>query len=199
MSFAIRPYHPADLTALYRICLYTGDSGQDARHLYTDPDLLGHYYAAPYAILEPELAFVLTNNGQVCGYVLGARDTATFGKRCEVEWFPPLRARYPLPTAEDQSRDARMIRAIHRGHDQENDPADYPAHLHIDLLPEAQGQGWGGKLMQTLLDQMRAMNVPAVHLGVGKNNVRAIGFYAHVGFHVVEEGEWGKIYGMRLG
>ena len=40
-TFEIRPYHPTDLTALYRICLGTGDSGQDAAHLYRDPDVIG--------------------------------------------------------------------------------------------------------------------------------------------------------------
>src|SRR5262245_63083228 len=38
----IRPYRPSDLDALYRICLLTGDDGQDATSLYNDPRLLGH-------------------------------------------------------------------------------------------------------------------------------------------------------------
>ena len=198
MTFEIRPYHPTDLLMLYRICLETGDSGQDATHLFSDPDLIGHYYAAPYAVLEPELCFVLTRNGRTCGYTLGVADTATFGKRCEADWFPPLRAAYPLPPAEDDSRDAGMIRAIHQGHDQKNDPAEYPAHLHIDILPEGQGQGWGGELIHTLLNEMRKRSIPAVHLGVAATNTRAIGFYEHVGFHSVERHDWGTIYGMKF-
>ncbi len=197
-TFAIRPYHPSDLTALYRICLGTGDSGQDGAHLYQDPDLIGHYFAAPYAVLEPNLSFMLTRDGVPCGYVLGARDTEEFGKRCEVEWFPPLRARYPLPPAEDTSREANMIRALHRGHHQQNEYPTYPAHLHIDILPEGQGVGWGRRLIETLLTAMRANGVPAVHLGVGGRNTRAIGFYEHVGFHRVQEAPWGLIMGMNL-
>ena len=57
MDFAIRPYHPSDLCALYRVCLLTGDSGQDASQLYRDPELLGHIYVAPYAVFEPDLCF----------------------------------------------------------------------------------------------------------------------------------------------
>jgi ribosomal protein S18 acetylase RimI-like enzyme len=197
-TFAIRPYHPSDLTALYRICLGTGDAGQDGAHLYRDPDLIGHYFAAPYAVLEPTLSFVLTRDGTPCGYVLGARDTADFGKRCEVAWFPPLRARYPLPAAADPSRDAQMIRAIHDGHEQENEFPDYPAHLHIDILPEGQGAGWGRRLIETLLTAMVANGVPGVHLGVGGRNTRAIGFYTHIGFQRVREAPWGLIMGMRL-
>lgn len=197
-SFAIHPYHPTNLTALYRICLGTGDSGQDATHLYQDPDLIGHYYAAPYAVLEPDLAFVLTRDGLPVGYVLGVRDTERFGTRCETEWFPPLRAAYPLRDEADGSRDARMIRALHKGHEQTNHFPDYPAHLHIDILPAGQGHGWGRKLIETLADQMRSLDVPGVHLGVGGRNTNAIGFYEHVGFHRLREAEWGLILGMRL-
>ncbi len=196
--FAIRPYHPSDLTALHHICLGTGDSGEDATHLYQDPELIGHYYAAPYALLEPELSFVLTCDHVPCGYVLGTRDTAEFGRRCEAEWFPPLRARYPLPAAEDNSRDAGMIRAIHRGHQQTHTFPAYPAHLHIDILPVGQGHGWGRRLIETLTMQMHALGVPAVHLGVGARNTRAIGFYEHVGFERIRATESGLVMGMQL-
>ena len=197
MTFEIRPYHPVDLTALYRICLGTGNSGEDATHLYNDPDLIGHYYAAPYAVLEPELAFVLTQDGHTCGYVLGVRDTTTFGQYCEEAWFPPLRMRYPLPEEDDTSRDASMIRAIHRGHAQTNDLDGYPAHLHIDILPIGQGQGWGVRLIDTLVSQMRHLGIPGVHLGVGKNNQRAVGFYKHYGFHHLRDGENSVVYGLK--
>jgi len=43
----IRPYLPSDLDALYRICLLTGDDGQDASSLYKDPRLPGHFSRLP--------------------------------------------------------------------------------------------------------------------------------------------------------
>ena len=44
MKFKIRPYHPTDLTALYKICLLTANSGGDASKLFSIPDLVGHFY-----------------------------------------------------------------------------------------------------------------------------------------------------------
>jgi len=57
-----------------------------------------------------------------------------------------------------------------------------PSHLHIDLLPSAQGRGLGRALMQRLLETLRRDGSDGVHLGVAAANVRAIGFYEHLGF-----------------
>jgi ribosomal protein S18 acetylase RimI-like enzyme len=198
MRFSIRSYHPSDLYALYRICLRTADSGNDASQLCNDEELFGHLYAAPYAVLEPDLCFVLLDEGTPCGYILGTRNSQAFQERCEQEWFPPLRVRYPLPPTSDQSLDASLIRRIHSGIWYDPDLADYPAHLHIDLLPIGQGQGWGRMMMQTFLDRLRALQVPAVHLGVGRRNTRGVAFYERVGFHVVKSIEGGILYGMHL-
>jgi ribosomal protein S18 acetylase RimI-like enzyme len=198
MSFTIRPYHPSDLCALYRVCLLTGASGADATELYGDHDLLGHIYVAPYAVFEPDLCSVLTRDGTPCGYILGTRDTATFNTRCERDWFPVLRARYPPPTPEDPSADAEMIRKMHAGRQINPDLAAYPAHLHIDLLPVAQGQRWGHRLMRAFLDRLLALAVPAVHLGVGSSNPRAIRFYERVGFERVKVYEGWIAFGMKL-
>jgi ribosomal protein S18 acetylase RimI-like enzyme len=198
MSFAIRPYHPTDLYSLYEICLKTGYGGEDATDRYRDPQLLGHLYAAPYAVFEPDLCFVLTHADAPVGYILGTRDSPSFSERCESDWFPMLRRRYPLPPAEDRSPDAGIIRSIHQGHSVDPEFADYPAHLHIDLLPIGQGQGWGRRMMQTFLDQLRALGVMGVHLGVGIHNQRAILFYERLGFHRVLVGTSWIGFGLKL-
>ncbi len=199
MAFAIRPFVPSDLPALQRICLLTGEAGRDASPLHRDPDLLGHYYAAPYAVLEPDLCFVLTADGGVCGYVLGTSDTAAFNVRAEREWFPALRARLPLPAESDFSPEADLLRCIHRGYGEVlPDLSPYPAHLHIDLLPSAQRQGGGRALIGRFLAALRERGVPAVHLGVSERNIGAIAFYEKLGFHLVGAYPGWRAYGMRL-
>ena len=200
MEFAIRPYHPTDLYSLYTICLRTADSGRDATPLYRDPELMGHLFAAPYAVAEPDLCFMLTVDGTPSGYVLGTRDTGAFTRWCATAWFPALRARYPLPAPDDNSPDARAIRDIHRGEPGHPEIiADYPAHLHIDILPAGQGQGLGRRMMATFLDRLRALGVPGVHLGVGKRNPGAVQFYERMGFARVIDAETWIGFGMRLG
>jgi ribosomal protein S18 acetylase RimI-like enzyme len=196
----VRPCRPEDLDALYRVCLETGDAGRDATALHDDPTLLGHIYAAPYALFEPELAFVLEDEEGVGGYVLGALDTTAFAARLEAEWWPALRVRYPLPPegAED-TPDGGLIRMIHSHHGW--DPAvlaDHPSHLHIDLVARCQGRGHGARLMSTLLEALRAAGSPGVHLGVATRNERAIGFYRHLGFEELTANDWIIQFGMAL-
>ena len=60
---------------------------------------------------------------------------------------------------------------------------DYPAHLHIDLLPELQGRGFGRRLIDTLCAELARRGVPAVHLGMDAANTGARAFYDRLGFH----------------
>ncbi|NED98821.1 GNAT family N-acetyltransferase [Phytoactinopolyspora halotolerans] len=183
----IRSYRSGDLPALYDICLRTGDSGEDATGQFADPKLIGEIFAAPYAAHDPGLISVATDDDGVAGYVIGCLDTLAFEDWCEREWWPPLRKRYPEPADDDTSRDARMIRMIHAPvptHPRPylEVPATHPSHLHIDLLPRAQGHGVGRRLIERLLDQLTALGSPGVHLGVSARNHRAIGFYERLGF-----------------
>jgi ribosomal protein S18 acetylase RimI-like enzyme len=195
---SIRIYHPTDMTSLYRICLKTGNSGKDATRLFHDPDIIGHIYAAPYAFFESELCFIAITEGSPCGYILGTKDSEKFYQRLDKEWLPPLRIRYPLPEINDNSFSARIIRLLHEGAKPLEQAKAYPAHLHINLLPIAQGKGLGRKLMDTFLNKLRSLSVPAVHLGVGKANKGAILFYDKLGFQLLKEQEKALILGMKL-
>jgi GNAT superfamily N-acetyltransferase len=64
--------------------------------------------------------------------------------------------------------------------------AAYPAHLHIDLLPEWQGRGFGRELMRTFWRALRERGVPAVHLVMATASTPARAFCDRTGFHVVE-------------
>jgi ribosomal protein S18 acetylase RimI-like enzyme len=198
-STTIRLAEPGDLADLYRICLLTGDGGEDASPLYEDPRLLGEIFAAPYAILEPALAFVAEDEQGVSGYVLGALDTRDFERRLEEQWWPALRERYQDPGEQPETWPERWAAHIHRPRPT---PAelltDYPSHLHIDLLPRTQGQGAGRRLITTLAGTLRKKGSHGVHLNVWSKNTRAIGFYEHIGFTELDRTDSGRTLGMSL-
>lgn len=198
-EYRIRDFHPSDYPVLYRICLQTGHAGADATALYRDPDLLGHFYCGPYLALCPDTCLVLTRDGEPCGYILGCPDSAYFARRCESDWFPVLRERYSVPAKEDGSADAALVRLILQGYEP---PfawlGSHPAHLHIDLLPCAQGGGRGRMLMDALVERLVARGCPGLHLGVGTANTRGIRFYERYGFRTLQEFEGWQLMGLTL-
>jgi ribosomal protein S18 acetylase RimI-like enzyme len=184
-TFTIRHYQASDEAGAYEVCLKTGDSGRDATHLYTDPKALGHIFVGPYLHLEPEFAFVLADAVGVCGYVLGALDSEKFYRAYEREWLPRLREAYPEPIG-DAARWTPTQKLCHEYYHPHMHFPDsfraYPSHLHIDLLPRAQGQGWGTRMVLHLMERLKARGSTGVHLGLSAENVRADGFYRKLGF-----------------
>jgi ribosomal protein S18 acetylase RimI-like enzyme len=184
-TYRIRSAEPRDLAGAYEVCLKTGDDGQDATGFYEDPEALGRIFVGPYILLEPELAFVLEDSEGICGYALGALDSQAFYQKYLREWVPALQRKYPAPTGNPAgwTRTERIYHDYHHPEVYCPEPcADYPSHLHIDLLPRAQGRGWGRRMMEHLLAALRTRGSPGVHLGVGQVNERAIGFYRKLGF-----------------
>jgi ribosomal protein S18 acetylase RimI-like enzyme len=176
----IRAYRPGDRDALYDICVRTADAGADARGHYSNDDLMGDLFAGPYAYLEPDMAFVVDDGrGRAVGYIVGTKDTPTFVKRKATEWTPLIGDKY----AGGDERDREMVH-LHLHPEVMIVPAlvDYPAHLHIDLLPDFQGRGFGRELIDAFVAAAAANDVKGVHLGMLTVNVKARGFYDRLGF-----------------
>lgn len=193
MAF-IRPYEPFDRADVYDVCVRTASSGGDARGLYRDDDLMPDVFAGPYLLLEPELAFVLDDGDRAVGYVLGTADTAHWVEEHRRRWLPLVAARHPLP-APPGTPDAPFVELLH--HPERNlhpELAGYPAHLHIDLLPEHQGAGHGRGLVRTFLTALRERGVPALHLGMDPANTSARAFYERLGFHDIPVADGGAAY-----
>lgn len=178
----IRLATPADTARLYDICVRTGDSGSDASARYLYPELLGDVFVGPYLRLEPELTYVVDGPAGPEGYVLGALDTEQFNRRCDDEWWPEKRRQYAGAEVRADLNDEWLLRWIAMPPPAPDFAADFPSHLHIDLLPSLQGGGWGRRLVEVFCAAVRARGSRGVHLGVGAANARAIGFYRHLGF-----------------
>lgn len=183
----VRPYRPDDRPALYDVCVRTGDAGEDATGKFEPPELLGDIYVGPYVEHEPALAFVLDNGARPVGYVLGTADTFEFVGWYRSTWLPRLASRYPEPPPQPRSVSERLLEVLyHPERMWRPELAQYPAHLHIDILPPYQGAGYGRRLMEAFLAALAALGVPAVHLGVAATNTRAIGFYRRLGFEEIK-------------
>jgi ribosomal protein S18 acetylase RimI-like enzyme len=145
-------------------------------------------YVGAYLAFEPELSLVLEDQIGICGYALAALDTKAFHHRYVNEWLPPLRQRRPPPSDPSTAwgRDEQLWNLYH--HPELFVPESYvahPSHLHIDLLPRAQGRGLGRVMMTELLGLLAARGSPGVHLAMAADNHRAAAFYAKLGFNEI--------------
>ncbi len=182
----IRPARSGDEPDAYDVCLKTGDHGQDGEPFYReDPDALGRIYVGPYLTFEPGLSLILEDDQGLCGYALGALESRAFYARYENEWRPDLCARFPAP-AGDPAGWNRVQQVHHAYHHPDYfcpEPCEaYPSHLHIDLLPRAQGRGHGRRMLGQLMATLARLGSPGVHLGLSTRNLRAYGFYQRLGF-----------------
>ncbi|MFD5213145.1 GNAT family N-acetyltransferase [Microbacterium sp. NPDC058345] len=197
---SIRPYRPSDRDALYEVCVKTADAGGDATGMFTDDRLWGDVFAVPYVERHPDLAWVVESaDGRTTGYIVATDDTDAFEQWFRDEWWPRISDDYPLSGADEPTReDGIILYASRRGPGREPHAADYPAHLHIDLLPETQGQGLGRRLIEALFDELRRRGVPGLHLGMNPANTGAGAFYERIGMHRLESDPDTTMYGVRF-
>jgi ribosomal protein S18 acetylase RimI-like enzyme len=200
-EFTIRPGRSEDQAGAYYVCLKTGDFGKDGEPFYRDdPDALGRIFVGPYLAFEPELSLILEDRQGICGYAFGAFDSHAFYDRYEREWRPQLVAQFPMPPGDPATwTRAQTVHSWYHHPDYfcPEPYADYPSHLHIDLLERAQGKGFGRRMMEEVMAKLRERGSPGAHLGVSLSNVPAQGFYERLGFKElarVGSGNEGVIY-----
>jgi ribosomal protein S18 acetylase RimI-like enzyme len=183
----IRRYRAEDRDAVYDICVRTGAAGQDARGKYSSDVLLGDIYAGPYLYLVPEHAYVLDNGERAVGYVIGTTSTHDYVAAYLAEWLPRLTSTYepppPVPTSDEERKLEDMF---HPERLEWPELAPYPAHLHINLLPDYQKSGHGQAMVSTFLASVAAAGVKWCHLGCRKANTAAIRFYERHGWQRIQ-------------
>ncbi|MEO7269210.1 MAG: GNAT family N-acetyltransferase [Knoellia sp.] len=171
-----------DLGAMRRVCLLTGDSGTDATGRWSDDGLIPDVYLEPYLRYPDGLAWVVDEGAGPIGYVVAVADTADFAAWWQRSWVEKFVARHGRTAPSDDeawlfaggTRPERMLTPIALG--------AFPAHLHVDLLPQAQGRGLGRELLRILGHELVRRDVAGIHLGVGESNVGAAAFYQRLGF-----------------
>jgi ribosomal protein S18 acetylase RimI-like enzyme len=185
VDLRVRPYRPDDRAAVRRVAFLTGYMGEPIdwqwRHAESFCDLITTWYTDR----EPESLFVAEGRGQVVGYLTGcveSRRARGWTAAQAARWLRrgallrPGVAGFLWRSILDLARDRGRLPEETLG-----DPR-WPAHLHINLLPEARGRGAGAALMRTWLARLRELGVPGVHLGSFAENHPAHGFFQSQGF-----------------
>ena len=163
----------------------------------SDPRVIGYaeyIWCRPYLALVPDSCLVVDNgSGVAVGYIIGTASTSDFVDSWRKTWFQQLEAdglKKPRPDEkigwnEDLPNALRLICHSPEQMLKEEQPkllADYPAHFHIDILPDYHRKGFGRKLIDAFFTKLRTKNVKGVHLIMAGDNVAAGKFYTAMGF-----------------
>jgi len=194
----IRPYQPQDQAALEEITYRTGYQGEDltGRGFFDDQRLFFLIFIYYYPRYEPQHCFVAvdTRTDAVVGFICGTPDTARQRARFQKKIVPRIALRALLYTTWRYPRTFKalmgMLRLWREVEDRESAaaiPADYPAHLHIDLLAEYQSMGIGTHLMRRFEAHMSSLDVAGIHLQTSNYNHKAVPFYHKMGFELIKE------------
>ncbi|UBV44852.1 GNAT family N-acetyltransferase (plasmid) [Deinococcus taeanensis] len=181
-----RPATPADQDAAGDVAYDTGFFGAGAQTYFPSRPLFRLLWTAPYFQGAGHGCFVAPSRdaATLAGYIVGARDPALYRRTlARLVLTGMWRAARP-PSALPTSLTYLWRAARHPG---PHAPEDrFPAHLHINLRPEARGAGLGDALLEAHLHVLRAANVPGVQLSTTTENRAALRLYRRHGFTVTE-------------
>lgn len=169
----IRRFRQEDATAVRDICFLTASG----KRYQKNKDLVCTLFCDYYINFEPSNCFVLTaENDLPVGYVLCAQNYEQYIKTFLENYHAKVRALSKIDAFLKRHEFAIFKRVAKA----------YPAHLHIDILSEYQGKGWGKGLVRKLQDALKTNGVKGLHLTVDTANKRAIKFYYKLGFKKVK-------------
>ena len=120
-------------------------------------------------------------NDKVAGYIVGTDDTKKQERDFRKTMYPKMLLRMYLFTWWYSYTSYRYIKSFLTP---ENESVldnsligKYPAHLHMNVLPEFQSRGIGQQLLNMFISVMRDNAVAGIHLGTSSENTKAIPFY----------------------
>ena len=180
----IRKYRESDCEQVQKICIATatGPFAQNEAFRLLLLTTFCNYYIEQ----EPENCFVADNGQGAVGYILCAEDANT--------WSGTFQEKY-INNLPDENLKLFCLGTM-------NSPlkfsSEYPAHLHIDILPEYQRKGIGTMLMDALVKHLRDKGIHGLMLSVAADNVKGRQFYNKYGFRVLEETPHEVVMGIRV-
>ncbi len=182
----VRPYESKDIENVRYVCL--ASVGKENVSKY-ERNFLLNTYCNYYLEHEPENCFVAADeNNEAIGYILCAKNFDGF-----IKIFSEKYAERAL-----HFKWLYRIAAIISVSEQKKYKDDYPAHLHIDLLPGYQQKGLGRQLINALFDHLKEKGVKGVMLSVCIGNKGAIKFYEKCGFTRIKTGLTSIVFAKKL-
>jgi hypothetical protein len=186
----IRPYRPTDRNAVRRLCCETGYLGKAIDPVFEDRELFADYLTRFYTDWEPESTFVLEQDGEVKGYLMGSRRPLLHQFHSfflNLSLFARGIFRYPRYNKASKAF-VRWI-LLNAWREVPAAPRRLP-HFHFNMLPEAMGFGTTREMLVQFFHHLRAHGETHVFGQVVTfEERRGAKVFERFGFRVVEKKE----------
>ena len=184
----IRSYQSKDAEHVHIVSMRTGPQAA----LETEGParaLLFAAYVDYYIEHEPHNCFVIADDeDKAVGYIFCAQDYRPY-REIFLRDYAPRTKGFSLPMRIECFGSVYLPGFFYK---------KYPAHLHIDILPEYQRMGLGTQLMDALTAHLCGQGVRGVMLGVGSQNEKGKNFYKKYGFRQVCRIPFSIVMGLKL-
>ncbi len=190
----IRPYQSKDRQGVIEVLYKTGYMGEDAKDYFDDKYLFGLLFGIYYLDYEPDSCFVAidTTTNHVVGYLLSSLDTRIQSRKFNRKMLPRILMRTFLYTSWRYRQSFRIMLYLRKLYQNSSAPPDenlilteYPAHLHINVLPEYHRQGIGTEMLNEVEKYLESENCTGIHLWTSERNEKAVPFYLKNGFKLL--------------
>ncbi|MDF2705884.1 MAG: family N-acetyltransferase [Nonomuraea muscovyensis] len=182
----IRTFKETDSAELRELFTRAG-AGSPTASLWGHVEPEAAVYLEPYMDLTPDSLFLAVVDGALVGYLTGCPDSSAFPSESERmsrairEHRLMFRAR-PVAFFARALADVAWARLRQQPTAGDFDDPRWPAHLHINVAPQARGTGAADGLMRHWLDRLRETGSPGCHLQTLVENTRAVRFFTRMGF-----------------
>lgn len=185
-THTLRPYVPADLTAVYEVCRRTCDDGADGTEIFPfHKELVADKLIGSFAANGPEYAFVMEDADGVCGYVLAALNHELHNKKVETDWFPAMQEKYPKPSNTHNLTPAEeMICSLHshKSYESENLRKSYPSLVRIDMLPGRCHDGIARMALACTVAALKTNGSHGIYAEINVGDRNTVERYSALGF-----------------
>ena len=183
--------------------------------------LCAYIWTHQYRVLSPSTCWVLDDGtGTAVGYCIGCPDLDDFCDRYDeyvtsvldpasditrpddltnrAPWIDPATGQVSETALSQQAYNPQWL--VLDG-TEDLRAAGYKATMHIDILPEWQGKGWGRKLIDNLFESVQKKPVEGrkgLWLGIAGDNAKVVHFYEKMGLRVWPKEGWKEGDGIRM-
>jgi len=188
----IRKFEAKDRAAVRQIVYDTALMGESAAIFFQGQEVISDAFSLYFTDYEPGSCFVVEINGQVVGYLIGARrkvcaEVVFNGQIALPLFLKALKSGIFLRIKNLSFIFSCLIDLLKNGIKTPDFNQVYPATFHLNIKDGFRGQELGSKLIATYLDYLKNEKITGVHLATMSD--QAANFFLSQGFEQLYKGK----------